>query len=266
MKMAFERKFESIYKGLAADLRKASVVETKKWQGTNGNPYALSMREMQYVHFEYRLHGIIMEHYRQEIKPNLPWADDHFIKERIGGQPFNPGTTWKNWPYSQSAAEHVQEQFSHSYAERIWPKYAGLTSDGEIKDVINDLTPNQGLRKPLGDLLTLVQVLREDPFTRQAYLPIWFPEDLTAANQSERVPCTLGYHIMRRGDNISIFYPMRSMDFVRHFRDDVYLAIRLLIWVLQALQYKDPDTWRKVCPGKLVMSVSSLHCFSTDKI
>ena len=36
-----------------------------------------------------------LEELRDQIKPNLPWADDHFM-ERVGGLPINPGEQFKN--------------------------------------------------------------------------------------------------------------------------------------------------------------------------
>lgn len=58
---------------------------------------------------------------------------------------------------------------------------------------------------------------------------------------------------------------MRSCDFVRHFRDDVYLTIRLLIWVLNMCQLRDPKTWKMVTPGTFTMHITSLHMFESDR-
>ena len=210
------------------------------------------------------------------IKPNLPWADRHFEEERVSGEPINPGETWNIWPYSRSAAAHLREgeniaQYDHSYAERYWPKYAGITDDGMLpSDGDPPIGIINGIRFEVADLADLVQVLVDDPLTRQAYLPIFFPEDLTAARLSKRIPCTLGYHFIRRpmgnfGDYLHIIYPMRSCDFVRHFRDDVYLTIRLLLWVLEQCQLADPKKWSAVLPGTFRMHITSLHMFRQDR-
>jgi thymidylate synthase len=84
----------------------------------------------------------------------------------------------------------------------------------------------------------VIDLLRDRPTTRQAFIPIWFPED-TGAHHGERVPCTLGYHLMARDGRLKIVYYMRSCDFLRHFRDDVYMAGRLCQWVCERRA-----TWR----------------------
>jgi thymidylate synthase len=218
--------------------------------------------------------GVIAE----AIKPNLPWADRHFVEERVSGEPINPGETWKIWPYARSAAAHLREgenvpQYDHSYAERYWPKYAGTTPDGCLPsdgEFFMDKPAISGIRFPIGDLADLVAVLIDDPLTRQAYLPIFFPEDTMGARMGKRVPCTLGYHFIRRpmgnfGDFLHIVYPMRSCDYVRHFRDDVYLTIRLLLWVLEQCKGLDPDNWEDVQPGTFRMHITSLHMFRQDR-
>jgi hypothetical protein len=211
------------------------------------------------------------------IKPNLPWADRHFELERVSGQPLNPGTTWREWPYAGSAAKHrvgKQEDppFSHSYAERYWPRWAGLSPGGRlpVAETSKGLGPTHGIRYEYGDLHVLIAVLLDDPTTRQAYLPVWFPEDLTASAKGVRVPCSIGYHFIVRGDRLHVVYQIRSCDFVRHFRDDVYLTIRLLLWVLDFCRACHPGTpseefWKNVTPGTFTMHITSLHCFVGDR-
>lgn len=259
-------KFQDIYDELAKGLRQASVVETKKWQSTDANPHALRMRELQHVQVRYGIPGESLQHLSAEIQPFQPWADKHFETERVSLHPINPGTTYKEWRYPASAKEHVGFQFSHSYAERYWPKYAGQTASGIVMaDEREGLDPHCGIRFEYGDLWDLVEVLRRDPYTRQAYLPIFFPEDLQASLHGERLPCTLGYHFLMRSGRLDIVYHMRSCDFVRHFRDDVYLTVRLLLWVLDRLRDHDED-WVSVTPGKFIMNISSLHCFEDDTV
>lgn len=181
-------------------------------------------------------------------RPNLPWAEDHF-QERISGIPSNPGLEYKNWPwYKQGVEEHKPEgKFSHTYMERIWPKLAGFP----------DYPPtHHGIRFEYGDLNDLLQLLTERPHTRQAYLPIWFPEDLTAAKEGERVPCSLGYHFINYGEVTDCTYYMRSCDWYRYFNDDVYMAGRLL-------QYVAWNTNRK--PRNLQVHIANLHIFSAEK-
>jgi hypothetical protein len=248
---------------------KAPKIPAKSWQSVKA-PQA--MPEIFNFSLGLDLEGhISIENLQKAIKPNLPWAERHFLEERVSRHPKNPGETYKIWQDGKSAENHLRdgEQFDHSYAERYWPMYAGKSEGGILPDDRKGLKPNVGYRFWYGDLDDLVDVLLDDPLTRQAYLPIWFPEDLGAiVSAKARVPCTLGYHFIRRDDKLHVIYPMRSCDYVRHFRDDVYLTIRLLQWVLDELKRKDdlggPDGWQDVTLGTFTMHITSLHCFESD--
>ena len=260
--------FNKLFSGIGRDLLQAPVVKNQYWQSTKVNQ---GTKEL--LNFTLRLElkdaedlGAVQD----AIQPNLPWADRHFDLERISGEPINPGTTWREWPYALSADKHRREgakdpQFDHSYAERYWPKYAGKTEGGYIDGDQDPIPCAAGIRFQYGDLNDLVEVLLEDHTTRQAYLPIWFPEDLAAARDKKRVPCSLGYHFIVRDGKMHIVYYIRSCDFIRHFRDDVYLTIRLLLWVLEQCQ-KRSDKWNGVEPGTFTMHVTSLHIFESDAI
>jgi thymidylate synthase len=140
--------------------------------------------------------------------------------------------------------------------ERFWPKYANQ----ELKRVVP--RPHQGIRYSYGDLNDIISHLAKHPLSRQAYLPIWFPED-TGVHHGERVPCTLGYHFIQRDGYLHTIYYIRSCDVVRHFQDDIYLAVRLTIWLLEKLREVDPE-WKKVLPGFFTMHITSLHAFKND--
>ena len=123
----------------------------------------------------------------------------------------------------------------------------------------------EGIRYEYGDFGDVIDLLQREPFTRQAFLPMWFPED-TGSVHGERVPCTIGYHFMRRGNYLHIVYYIRSCDYLRHFRDDIYMACRKLHWVLDTLKERDPERWGEVTPGYYAMHITSLHCFNKEKI
>lgn len=259
--------FEAVISDVRAKLLKADPVPVDSWQSMKAPQ---PMPEILNYSFTLELPpSLHVKDYRDAFRPNLPWADNHFVKERISGQPLNPGTTWREWPYARSADTHRREgeddpQFDHSYAERYWPKQAGRTSDGRlVKGRLYE--DHQGIRFRYGDLNDLLDLLEKDPLTRQAYLPVWFPEDLAAAVDSKRVPCTLGYHFIRRNEEFHCIYPMRSCDFIRHFRDDVYLTVRLQLWILSMLQFKERGKWGMVLPGTFTMHITSLHMFESDR-
>lgn len=198
------------------------------------------------------------------VSPNLPWAEDHF-QERVGGEPLNPAPSEAWWPFARAGnAEHKQaELFSHTYPERFWPKRAG--HQGQKLDF-----KRMGIRFPYGDLQDLIKVLTVNPNTRQAYLPIWFPEDLGAAREGQRVPCSMGYHFISPGPGLlDCVYTMRSCDVVRFYRDDIYMAGRLLQHVAGevelALARQGAGSAAELAPHRLIVHIDNLHCFPGDR-
>lgn len=216
----------------------------------------------------------LMESAQRDFLPNLPWAEDHF-QERVSGKPLNPPPSSGWWPFSQGGhKDHLSDgQFSHTYPERMWPRHAGHSSascphsaemaegreEGHYQKHWGcDLGGRHGIRFSYGDLADVVDRLTNSPYTRQAYLPIWFPED-TGAPKGERVPCSLGYLFLIRQNQLHVTYHIRSCDFMRHFRDDVYMAVRLGQWVRDAV---DLDG---IGMGELTMHISSFHIFEGDR-
>lgn len=274
-----------------ARLKKYSqVVHTDHWQGTNikskpemathellHHSFCVDMNSMMY-NPQGQLRGNFVGILQEDVGANLPWAEDHF-QERVCGLPINPGKEWKNWPYGLSAAKFLDERgkFNHNYMERYWPKLAGLPKAPTL-DVADfnkkfydeqHATPDMimprhdGIMYSYGDLGDVVKQLSFDPLTRQAYLPVWFPED--TGGGTKRAPCTLGYHFIMRRGGLDITYYIRSCDFLRHFRDDIYLTARLVEWVLEQLRTGgNAEVWQDVKPGKFVMHITSLHLFVND--
>ncbi len=207
---------------------------------------------------------------RKDIKPNLPWADDHFA-ERVNGWPLNPGKQWTNWPWGNKANtfRDGMGKFSHTYMERYWPIQAGKLDDDRYYNRgrstgLGTANVNRGIRFNYGDLKDVINLLVKYPNTRQAYLPVWFPED-TGVVHGERVPCSLGYHFIQRHDYLHCVYYLRSCDIYRHFRDDIYLTIRLMLSVLKMCKELNNDTWKNVKPGIFTMHITSLHMFVNDR-
>lgn len=257
-------------------LKEAYLVHTATWQGVDisKRPEA-QMMELLNVTFAVANAGdrdpMVLA---QATGCNMPWAENHF-QERVCGQPINPGVEWANWPWAHKAGEFLNEdgKFNHNYMERYWPKFAGsfdrpVNSAKEYPEemercgVLPDVA-NRGIYHNYGDLNDVVNLLGRDPLTRQAYLPIFFPED-TGAVHGERVPCTLGYHFIVRNGELHLVYYLRSCDFVRHMRDDIYLSVRLQQWVLAELRARFGEFWSEVRPGSFTMHVTSLHCFVND--
>lgn len=254
---------------------RSRIVHSQHWQGVDiASKPEMATHEVAHVSFAVPLDGFDfdLEAYAADIRPNLPWADNHF-DERVCGYPINPGTEWENWPYGKSAATFLDDRgmFNHNYMERYWPKQAGRvkvptkSAADYIETVIDEkymgARVHRGIMYEYGDLKDVVKLLAADPYTRQAYLPVWFPED--TGGGSKRAPCTIGYHFLMRDGKLDVNYHIRSCDFVRHFRDDLYLTVRLLLWVIQQCREVDPR-WIAVTPGKFLMQIGSLHIFRND--
>jgi thymidylate synthase len=218
-------------------------VDSGRWQGykTEGRP-DLATREILNLTFNVRMPTRI-EHLEEDIRPNVDWANQHF-RERIGGIPMNPDPSYTQWPWwhGQDVSKQAGDQFTHTYSERFWPPRF------------------DGIRYRAGDYLDVLALMEAEPFTRQAYLPIFFPED-TGAKHGGRTPCTLGYHFLRRRDHLHMWYEIRSCDAVRHFRDDVYLAARLQLHTVGQLQLKDPTLNG---PGTFYFCAHSFHVHMGD--
>jgi len=256
----------------------AEIVHSRRWQGVEiaDNPN-MACLELTHVHFEVQMGGYEMdlEAYAKDINPDLPWADKHF-EERVSGYPMNPGTEFKNWPWNKGrGAESFLDRrgkFNHNYMERYWPKHAHVVEEptagsadyrSRFKDYFQTgkVSTMQGIMYEYGDLKDVVDLMIDDPLTRQAYLPVWFPEDTGGGDK--RAPCTIGYHFLMRNDRLSVNYHIRSCDFVKHFRNDLYLTARLVIWVLRQLQSRDAR-WKEVSVGDFIMQIGSLHSFRPD--
>ena len=146
--------------------------------------------------------------------------------------------------HSDKPLEMEDAKFSHTYPERFWPRYAA-----------NAQTPRRGIRYEYGDLSGVVKQLKANGLTRQAYLPVWHPEDTGATDR--RVPCSIGYHFMVSGNGtLDMWYQLRACDFARHFHNDCYLAARLLQYVCSRVS--------GIRPGQLNLTISSLHLFRAD--
>ena len=249
-------------------LYRSKLVHSARWQGADiASRPEMATHELTHVSFSVPLSSEDPVHYADDIKPNMPWAEDHF-RERVCGSPINPGVEWQNWPYGKSAATFLDDRgmFNHNYMERYWPKYAGRVQEPTAvpQDFLNHTiedSPHRGIMYEYGDLSDVVHLLASDPYTRQAYLPVWFPED--TGGGSKRAPCTIGYHFLMRDGKLDISYHIRSCDFVRHFRDDCYLTVRLLLWMLDKCRAINED-WDDVRAGRFVMQIGSLHVFRND--
>jgi hypothetical protein len=262
--------FGNLFDLLKRNLIRAEPVSLGEWQSQKVD---FKMRELHNVVFEWQMPPD-PETLGMLTGARLPWAEDHF-QERVSGEPMNPSPSEAWWPFREkkdgdtnTSHKSEGEAFSHTYPERMWPKRANmqmydLAENEPMRDVELGYgePPHWGIRFAYGDLNDVVNQLRDHPNTRQAYLPIWFPED-TGAVHGKRVPCTLGYHFTIRDGRLNISYFMRSTDLLRHFQDDVYLACRLAQWVVGQLREDSPH--RPLEVDKLIFHTANMHIFDAD--
>jgi hypothetical protein len=248
------------YGMLVTDLMEAPVVHTGEWQSMNtGTSKAHATHELEDV-------SLVWDRIPKDIDSMFPavdqsWADDHFL-ERVRGIPYNPPPSHVSWPYAvRGNGDHTSAgAFDHTYPERFWPR---LARPDEL--TMEEPEGRRGIRFRYGDLSDVVDLLVRNPLTRQAYLPVWFPED-TGAHHGQRVPCTLGYHFMQRGSRLTCRYYIRSCDVYRHLSNDVWLAAMLTKWVAREVsdRTKGQPVGLHFRPGGLIMHISSLHAFVGD--
>lgn len=258
---------EACASSIASLINTGILVDTGHWQGvsTKGRPdlQTIELSPMNWsCPFPQGTDGNhpeeMVARLQELIQPNLPWADEHF-GERVGGTPQNPDPSHERWPHwrGQDDSTKVDGKFTHTYSERFWPREAWTKENGNWS-----YGPHgPGIRYSAGDFDDLVALLRREPYTRQAFLPIFFPED-TGAVHGGRIPCTLGYQLFRRGQIMHLHYFIRSCDAYRHFRDDVYLAARLMPHVLN--QLRGDSGWQDVQPGMFHFYATSFHIHRGD--
>ncbi len=229
--------------------------ESKQWQGKDGTPDTI---EIMGHSFKFPMPQLAKS-LAVLTEADLPWAEDHF-QERISEAPSNPGESYKRWPYyvnktREDEAYKPQGVFTHTYMERYWPREAHADGWPNNHKAIG---VRRGIRYEYGDLNDVVAQLQSNPSTRQAYLPVWFPED-TGQIHGGRLPCSLGYLFMIREGYMHVHYYIRSCDYIRHFHNDIYLTVRLVQHMIDRV---DPTLF----PGFFHMHIGSFHVLATDEI
>lgn len=156
-----------------------------------------------------------------------PWADAEF-QERVMDNFSNPGEAYK-------LREEVWNEFLH---------------DGKFAYTYNErINHNDQLNK-------IINRLKEDSDSRQLWISLWDPSiDPNQLGGVSRVPCSLGYGLQVREGKLNLHYVMRSADFATHFRNDVYLAIKLLEYIAEL-------TGLEV--GSFTHTIFSLHVYQKD--
>ena len=189
-----------------------------------------------------------------DLSPVQPWATLEWAERKAGieGEKFNPGMAWQ-----------TRQDETHNWREFLELNGVPLTKD-QINDEIfiqNALAADQlrfsyAYGERFGDQVrNVIEALKTDPMTRQAWVSIWYPTLDNDRLQKRRVPCTLGYHFMFRGGQLNINYVMRSCDIFTHYQNDLYLALQLLHYVAERVNLP---------VGQLTHTVFSLHAYAKN--
>lgn len=174
-----------------------------------------------------------------------PWADAEF-KERV----TDP---WERYPDGEPLIESISlPNFINpgeawKLREEVWSEYM---HDGKLAYTYNELLWNND------QLTKIMNRLKVDPDSRQLWISLWNPDkDPDFLGGVSRVPCSLGYGLQVRDGKLNLHYVMRSCDFVTHFRNDVYLAIKFLEWVAEKTGYP---------VGDFTHTMFSCHVYNKD--
>lgn len=229
------RSLQEVTSEITRDLKELAVVypsHSVQNQNVTDDPRFMTH---ELINYSYSLHPVSLE--GVEKWDEWPYIQAEF-GDRMSGVPYNPGTSWlQDADYWQTFLNEKGE-FDYTYPERL-----SLQNRHAI------------------------QVLAADENTRRGWFSIWTPDDIrystVGADQDyRRVPCSLGYSLMRRRGEWHMHYVMRSCDFIKHFRKDVALAI---MWGAAIAQASDVAAGREI--GYLTYfthTIFSLHGFAKD--
>lgn len=172
-----------------------------------------------------------------------PWADAEF-EERVT-DPWE--RDWEGKRILFQAPEFINPGEAWKLREEVWSEYM---HDGKLAYTYNELLWNND------QLTKIMNRLKEDPDSRQLWISLWNPDkDPDLLGGVSRVPCSLGYGLQVRDGKLNLHYVMRSCDFVTHFRNDVYLAIKFLEWVAEKTGYP---------VGDFTHTMFSCHVYNKD--
>lgn len=171
-----------------------------------------------------------------------PWADAEF-EERIH-DPWHRSTLPGETPIDP---QFINPGEAWKMRAEVWTDYL---HDGRMAYTYNELLWNND------QVTKVINRLKRDPDSRQLWISLWDPKrDPDLLGGISRVPCSLGYALQVRDGKLNLHYVMRSCDFVTHFRNDVYLAIKFLEWVAEKTGYE---------VGSFTHTIFSLHVYKKD--
>lgn len=174
------------------------------------------------------------------------WAEAEF-QERLDRNRVNPGRAWELrkevWEEFLVDNPVLGKKFDYSYGERMNERFITTFGEGYMTS-----------------LEVIISLLKHDPDTRKAILPIYSDKDTGFLDGQCRIPCSMYYDFLIRTNprgekQLNICYHQRSSDFIMHFGNDVFLAWKLMEYIAEQVGVK---------PGYLYHTIDSLHTYKRD--
>jgi thymidylate synthase len=162
------------------------------------------------------------------------FVKQEWIERLIGDR--NPGIAWRERP-------EVWEEF----LERDLKQMKNVTKTGKFSYTYSQRIGGKHIQR-------VIDELQVHPHSRQLFIPMWREIDERRRGR-QRVPCTLGYHVIQRKRKLHMTYLMRSCDFITHFPNDVALASMLQHHIAEETGYN---------VGTFTHYISSLHVYAKD--
>lgn len=196
--MRIFQNFKEAFNEIKRDLAEMGIeVHTKSVQDIQGDFETLELQNYTYLVTQPKI---------EDIPAKDPqWCLEEF-SERVSIHLLNPGEAWK-------LREDYWKQFLH-------PKRFSYTY-------------NETMSRSVPSVL---DELRRDPASRRAFIPVFDANrDDDNLRGGGRIPCSIGYWLYIRRNELNITYLQRSSDFFTHFANDVTLAVLLQDYVSSAL-------------------------------
>jgi thymidylate synthase len=128
---------------------------------------------------------------------------------------------------------------------KVWEEFL---HDGKFSYTYNERIRTQ--------LPIIIEELKKHPHSRQAIIEIHNNiYDIKNMGGGARIPCSMFYQFLMRDNSLDLFYTMRSCDFITHWTNDVWLGIRLLMYMSRQTGFS---------VGRFMHYITSLHAYRKD--
>lgn len=190
-----------------------------------------------------------------QLNPTPVWASAEWSDRRLGitGCSLNPGGAWTtredmDWSqYLEFDGKPLPNEMKLEDAQR-----ANIDA---AQDPVR-FAYTYGERFALNDQVwKIIRELRDNPYSRQLYICMWDPHTDPDRLGKRRVPCSIGWHFIFRGEQLNVTYTMRSCDFFTHWDNDCWLTLKLL--ELVAIK-------ANITPGQFSQFINSFHVYESD--